>query len=87
MPLTLLIRAVHNQSLSNEARLQVLQLACVQAKAISGVLKDNNSFRGLLSSPLAIAMAIFAMVPNARRYAELSWHRFSQRYTHFGQAP
>lgn len=73
-----------NLVIDNSGSLEELQ---EKAKAISGVLKDNNSFRGLLSSPLAIAMAICALVPNARRYAELSWHRFSQKYTHFGQSP
>lgn len=53
-------------------------LHAVQVQAVSGVLKQHNTFRGLLSSPLGIALALMAVVPNLRRYARLSWHRLWQ---------
>jgi hypothetical protein len=55
-----------------------------QVHAISGVLKEHNTFRGLLSSPLSIALALIALVPNLRRYAQLSWHRLWQGRLDFG---
>lgn len=59
---------------------------CTQVKAVSDVLKDNNTFRGMLSSPLAIFIAVFALVPNTRRYAQLSWQRITHGHIKFGQA-
>ena len=58
-------------------------LHAAQVQAVSGVLKQHNTFRGLLSSPLGIALALMAVVPNLRRYARLSWHRLWQGHLNF----
>jgi hypothetical protein len=62
---------------------QMALLHAAQVQAVTNVLQQHNTFRGLLSSPLGIALALIAVVPNLRRYAVLSWHRLWQGRLNF----
>ncbi len=51
---------------------------CVQVEALGKVLRQDNGFRGLISSPLAVLFALLAFFPVVNKYAASSWHRFTQ---------
>lgn len=43
------------------------------------MLQQDNTFRGLFSSPLAVFMAVLAFLPVVRKYAAASWHEFVRK--------